>query len=92
MADAAKRLIDMTDADVRALVREAVRAELATAKAANDEGLLPTKDAAKLLGKSTKALLRLVARGKIEPDVWGRRGKGATHLFSRATLAEFSEE
>ncbi len=89
MADA--RVVVVSPDELRALIREVVRAELATMKAANNDGLLPTAAAAKLLGRSTKALLRLVARGKIVPNVWGRRGKGATHLFSRATLDAFAE-
>lgn len=91
MSEPAKMLVQLTADELDARIEAAVVRALAGRHAANDDGLLPTADAAKLLGRSPKALLRLVSRGKIKPDVWGRRGKGATHLFSRATLDAFRE-
>ncbi len=45
-----------------------------------------TAQAAKLIGKTPKALKHAVLRGTIVPDGRGQRGRHRSHMFSRKTL------
>lgn len=48
-----------------------------------------TAQAAKLTGKSPKALKHAVIRGRLIPDGRGARGRHKSHMFSRATLTAY---
>ena len=88
MADAAKRLIDCTEDDLKRIVA----AEVAKAMAANSNPsstqLLTTKQAAEYLGITRRVLQSHVSAGRIVPDSPQRPGFSC-HRFSRATLDRF---
>ncbi len=62
---AARRLIDLTDADLTTLVRQLLRDELAAARPAEQE-VLDTREAAKLLGIHPGTLQKMT-RDKLVP-------------------------
>lgn len=82
------RVIMVTPDELRALLREAVRAELASVKPANDTKLLTTAEAAEYCKMSRRAFLHHVKQDRIAPDSPARPGF-STHRFKRATLDAF---
>lgn len=86
MGDAAEkrptRLIDLTDEQLTALVRDAVRTELAS----HAQLELSHEDAAAQLGITPNALHKRVQKGLIKPDIRGGTDGVKSNRFAQATI------
>lgn len=83
----ARRLIDLTDVDLRALVLEVVRSELASSRPSEPE-VLSTKDAAVLLGIHPGTLQKMTREGRIPVHFIG----GGVRRYKRSELLRWLDE
>lgn len=54
-----------------------------------EQAYFTTAQAAQYVGKTVKALRHAVLRGHLVAAARGKRGRHATHMFSRAALDEY---
>lgn len=90
MTEPAIKVVTASLDELRAIVREELRAELGQ-RAANDVStskLLTTQEAADYCGMSKRAFLHHVTQGRVVPDSPARAGF-STHRFKRSTLDAF---
>lgn len=78
MNGAARRLIDLTEDDLRAVVRD----EMARVRQANDTPHLTVDEAANFMRRSSKTIRRYLACGRLK----GTRIAGGTILVERASI------
>jgi hypothetical protein len=88
----AVKVITCTAEELSMLIREAVKAELAATARPKPDHAYDTAEAAEYLRMSPNALRHHIRAGNIKPDVFGKRGRTASHRFTRATLDAFIDE
>ena len=84
---AARRLVDMTDQELGAQIRELIRAELAASRPSEPE-VLDTKGAAALLGIHPGTLQKMTREKRVPVHFIG----GGVRRYKRAELMRWLEE